>query len=222
MNAKYLVVLANQEELSRVSEIYHVDADTQESYYYGFWVDRMEETSIDEGIFAQDLDDTIDSFSAEIGQYAQRLTGYAAYRDRRESMENEEAMYGGLLFIGIFFGSIFLVCLLIIMYYKQITEGFEDQKNFDIMQNVGMGDEEIRSTIRKQIRMVFGLPLIGALCHTAVGMQMVYILLGAIGFFETSLLIACTLGGCLVFALVYSICYKRTSMAYYRIVRKME
>ena len=90
------------------------------------------------------------------------------------------------------------------------------------MQNVGMGDEEIRSTIRKQIRMVFGLPLIGALCHTAVGMQMVYILLGAIGFFETSLLIACTLGGCLVFALVYSICYKRTSMAYYRIVRKME
>lgn len=222
MNAKYLVVLANQEELSRVSEIYHVDADTQESYYYGFWVDRMEETSMDEGIFAQDLDDTIDSFSAEIGQYAQRLTGYAAYRDRRESMENQEAMYGGLLFIGIFFGSIFLVCLLIIMYYKQITEGFEDQKNFDIMQNVGMGDEEIRSTIRKQIRMVFGLPLIGALCHTAVGMQMVYILLGAIGFFETRLLIACTLGGCLVFALVYSICYKRTSMAYYRIVRKME
>lgn len=79
------------------------------------------------------------------------------------------------------------------MYYKQITEGFEDQKNFEIMQKVGMDEREIRRTVRKQISIVFGLPLIGAILHTAVGMNMVYMLLGAIGFFETPLLIGCTI-----------------------------
>lgn len=208
----------------RVSAVYHVDGSTQESYYYGFWLDTAAgEGSMEEGIIRDESgrDEMIDEFSLEIEQYAAALPGFAEYRDRRENMMFQESMYGGLLFIGIFFGAIFLICLLIIMYYKQITEGFEDQNNFEIMQKVGMGDREIRRTIRKQISMVFGLPLLGALCHTAVGMRMVYMLLGAIGFFETGLLIACTLGGCLVFAAVYSICYKRTSMTYYRIVRKM-
>ena len=83
-------------------------------------------------------------------------------------------MYGGLLFIGVFYGAIFLICLLIIMYYKQITEGFEDQKNFQVMQKVGMSDREIRCTIKRQVSTVFGLPLLGAILHTAVGMRMVY------------------------------------------------
>ena len=69
--------------------------------------------------------------------------------------------------------------------------------------------------------MVFILPLMGAVLHTAVGMQMVYMLMGAIGFFEKGLLAACTLGGCMVFAIVYILSYRRTSSAYYRIVRKM-
>ncbi len=219
MNTIYLVVLADEEELRRVSALYQVDSAARMSYYYGFWLDNGgEDVSLAEELSGEEA---IDGFSAEIEQYAGTLPGFARYLDRRENMEIQESTYGGLLFIGIFFGSIFLICLLIIMYYKQITEGFEDQKNFEIMQKVGMGDEEIRRTIRKQISMVFGLPLIGALCHTAVGMRMVYMLLGAIGFFETGLLIACSVGGCLIFALVYSICYKRTSMAYYRIVRMM-
>lgn len=219
LNTVYLVVLADAEELRRVSAAYHVDSAAQMSYYYGFWLDTAEENiPAGEGLSEKEV---IDGFSTEIRQYASMLPGFAEYRDRRENMEIDESMYGGLLFIGIFFGSIFLICLLIIMYYKQITEGFEDQTNFEIMQKVGMGDEEIRRTIRKQISMVFGLPLLGALCHTAVGMRMVYMLLGAIGFFETGLLIACSVGGCLIFALVYSICYRRTSMAYYRIVRMM-
>lgn len=225
MDTVYLIVFANAEELRRVSTAYHVDSAAQMSYYYGFWLDLAEgdipmgeNISQGEGLSEKEV---IDGFSSDIEQYASTLPGFAEYRDRRENMEIQESMYGGLLFIGIFFGSIFLICLLIIMYYKQITEGFEDQTNFEIMQKVGMGDEEIRRTIRKQISMVFGLPLAGALCHTVVGMRMVYMLLGAIGFFETGLLIACSVGGCLIFALVYSICYKRTSMAYYRIVRMM-
>lgn len=235
MDCDCIVVVADEAELARVSSVYNMDAKAQRSYYYGFWLDLREEPDAagnSEGKeehmtgepSAEDKpsqDELIDGFSTEIQRYTATLPGFAQYIDHREQMSREESMYGGLLFIGIFFGAIFLICLLIIMYYKQITEGFEDQNNFEIMQKVGMGDREIRRTIRKQISMVFGLPLVGALCHTAVGMRMVSMLLGAIGFFETKLLIICTLGGCLVFALVYSICYKRTSMAYYRIVRKM-
>lgn len=204
----YCIVFADREQLHGVSEMFNMNSYEQMSYQYGFCPEGRKED--------------IDAFSRELETYVSALPEFAEYVDHREWMEEQESMYGGLLFIGIFFGSIFLICLLIIMYYKQLTEGFEDQKNFEIMQQVGMGDMEIRRTIRKQINTVFGLPLLGALCHTAVGMRMVYMLMGAIGFFETGLLIACSVGGCLVFALVYSLSYRRTSTAYYRIVRKME
>ncbi|MCR2050234.1 FtsX-like permease family protein [Acetatifactor muris] len=204
----YCIVFADQAQLQEVSSLFGINSLEQMSYQYGF---------CPEGRKAD-----IDAFSRELETQVSALPDFAEYVDRRQWMEEQESMYGGLLFIGIFFGAIFLICLLIIMYYKQITEGFEDQKNFEIMQQVGMGDGEIRRTIRKQISMVFGLPLLGAMCHTAVGMRMVYMLMGAIGFFETGLLMACSVGGCLVFALVYSLSYRRTSTAYYRIVRKME
>lgn len=203
----YTVVFSDEEQIRQVSALFGVDSTNSVSYFYGF---QPEGTEGDK-----------DLFSRELEQYVSGQPGFAHYKDHREQMSDQESMYGGLLFIGIFFGAIFLICLLIIMYYKQITEGFEDQKNFEVMQKVGMSDGEIRRTIRKQISMVFGLPLLGAICHTAVGMRMVYMLLGSIGFFEKTLLIACTAGGCLVFAVLYSLSYRRTSMAYYRIVRHM-
>lgn len=202
----YLVVFADREELRRAASGYGADAYGG-TWYYGFQPEGEAEA--------------LDAFSGELGRYAASLSGFAGYEDHREQEKLDEGLYGGLLFVGIFFGSIFLICLLIIMYYKQITEGFEDQKNFEIMQKVGMGDEEIRRTIRKQISMVFGLPLAGAILHTAVGMRMVYMHLGSIGFFEKMLLIGCTGAGCLVFALVYGFSYRRSSMAYYRIVRHL-
>ncbi len=203
----YVVVFADREELDQVSQIYGVDGYESRSYLYGFLPEGVQEN--------------IDNFSRELEAYVNGLKGFAQYKDYRELMKERESMYGGLLFIGIFFGAIFLICLLIIMYYKQITEGVEDQKNFDIMQKVGMGDREIRRTIKKQISMVFILPLLGAICHSAIGAKMVYVLLGSIGFFEKELLNVCALGICLVFAVVYILSYRRTSIAYYRIVRKM-
>ncbi len=203
----YLIVFANREDLDKVCQIYAMDGFQNISYLYGFLPKGTQEN--------------LDHFSQELEAYVSGLAGFAQYVDHRDNMKEQESMYGGLLFIGIFFGSIFLICLLIIMYYKQITEGYEDQKNFEIMQKVGMGDGEIRRTIKKQIRMVFILPLIGAVLHTAAGMQMVYMLMGAIGFFEKELLAVCTLSGCMVFAIVYSLSYRRTSMAYYRIVKHM-
>lgn len=203
----YLIVLADKEQVRQAAAAFGMDSETAHSYYYGF---RLTGEEAD-----------MDTFSADFEKQLAGQTGFAQYADHRERMSELESMYGGLLFIGIFFGSIFLICLLIILYYKQIAEGFEDRRNFEVMQQVGMSDGEIRHTIRTQISMVFGFPLVGAILHTAVGMRMVYMLLGAIGFFELPLLTACSAAGCMVFAIVYCLSYKRTSMAYYRIVKQM-
>lgn len=141
-----------------------------------------------------------------------------SYKDGLEGRSILRTMYGGLLFIGILFGTVFFICLLLIMYYKQISEGYEDRGNFEIMQKVGMSDYEIRRTVHKQILLVFFLPLAGAIMHTIAGMFMVNNLMAALQMFDSGLIVTCTAGVLLVFVAVYCISYLRTARAYYKIV----
>lgn len=127
-------------------------------------------------------------------------------------------MYGGLLFIGILFGTVFFMCLLLIMYYKQISEGYEDRGSYEIMQKVGMSDHEIRRTIHKQILLVFFLPLTGAVLHTMAGMFMVNNLMSALQLFDSRLIVTCTAAVLFVFMVIYCISYLRTARTYYKIV----
>ena len=129
-------------------------------------------------------------------------------------------MYGGLLFIGVLFSIVFLMCLLLIMYYKQIAEGYEDQGAFEIMQKVGMSDREIRGTIRRQILLVFFVPVLGAVMHTCAGLAMVGKLFEVLGFFDAVLLKMCTAGIILVFAGIYGGSYVATAKTYYGIVSR--
>jgi putative ABC transport system permease protein len=161
------------------------------------------------------------SFIEKMLELSKGYSSFLSYDDNVADKKDMEAMYGGLLFIGIFFGSIFLMCLLIIMYYKQITEGFEDQKNFDIMQKVGMSDVEVKRTIKKQVLQVFFIPLAGAILHTAMGMFMVINLMAALNFFQTTLILICSIIVCLVFVIIYGLCYNSTAKAYYKIVKRM-
>ena len=202
----YLIVFANPGECSRAAAVFGIGEEQK--------IFQISCTPKGE-------DADVDAFIKAVQDALAESAGYAGCGDYREDIDAGESMYGGLMFIGIFFGSIFLICLLIIMYYKQITEGFEDQKNFEIMQKVGMSDEEIRKTIKSQVRLVFALPLAGAVLHTVIGMNMVVMMMGAIKNYEVRVMMICTAAVCTVFALVYSICYKRTSAAYYRIVKKM-
>lgn len=142
----------------------------------------------------------------------------AALADGVESQQIICSMNGGLLFIGILFGMVFFMCLLLVMYYKQLSEGYEDQGSFSIMQKVGMGEDEIRSTVRRQMLMIFALPLLTALLHSAVGICMVDLLMGVLQMFDTALLVRCGVGVALGFTVVYVISYAATSKAYYRIV----
>lgn len=154
-----------------------------------------------------------------LNEKAKALAGFDTAKNIFEFGEETRAMNGGLLFMGIFFGLIFTVCLVIMMYYKQITEGYEDKYNFTIMQKVGMSDDEVRRTIIRQIILVFFTPLIVAVIHTIVGMQVVSKLMAVLFIHSSQLMILATVGISLIFTIVYIVSYSITSRAYYRIVR---
>jgi putative ABC transport system permease protein len=156
-----------------------------------------------------------------IAAWSQQQPGYNSVINGIEGRLNTSSMNGGLLFIGVFFSIIFTMCLVLIMYYKQISEGYDDREGFDIMQKVGMSDTEVRATIKKQILMVFFLPLLIALLHTMAGFSMISSLLGTLYLFDTRLIILCGLTVAALFAVIYGLSYSITSRTYYRIVKKM-
>lgn len=127
-------------------------------------------------------------------------------------------LYGGLLFLGILLGIVFIFAAVLIIYYKQVSEGYEDQARFDIMQKVGMTKKEIRKSINSQILTVFFLPLLTAGIHLAFAFPLIKKLLLIFSLTNTSLLIGVTLACYLIFALFYVIVYRLTSGAYYSIV----
>lgn len=161
-----------------------------------------------------------DAFIEEWSVWCQGQQDFLRLENGLEGRIEDRSMNGGLLFIGMVFGILFFTCLLLIMYFKQVTEGYEDQNNFAIMQKVGMSDSEIKGTIRRQILLVFFLPLAGAFLHTAAGLVMVNGLLAALRFFDTGLLIRCCAGVAAVVSMLYVGSYLMTARTYYSIVRK--
>ena len=127
---------------------------------------------------------------------------------------------GGFLFLGIFLGTIFLMATVLIIYYKQISEGYEDKARFEIMQKVGLSREEVRAAIRGQVLMVFFLPILVAAVHIAFDFNMVEKLLTLFYLHDTALTALCTLGTLLVFFLVYGAVYLLTARTYYKIVER--
>ena len=139
---------------------------------------------------------------------------------RQQEYESYYADNGSLLFIGIFLGSLFLMGTAMIIYYKQISEGYEDQKRFEIMQKVGLSRREVRSSVRRQILMVFFLPLLMAMLHITMAFPMIRRLLLLFGMTNTKLFIGCTAGTVLLFAVVYGLIYLMTARSYYHIVER--
>ena len=170
-------------------------------------------------ILTEGSDEAKTGFINELSTWAQMQTGFTSLDNGIDGRTMNISMQGGLLFIGIIFGLVFFMCLLLIMYYKQISEGYEDQSSFAIMQKVGISDKEIKSTVHKQILMVFFIPLGASLLHTAAGMFMVKGLLGSLRFFNTLLLFKCCMVVSVLFLAVYGISYLMTAKTYYKIVR---
>ncbi len=126
-------------------------------------------------------------------------------------------IYGSLFFIGIFLGALFLITTVLIIYYKQISEGYEDRERFIIMQKVGMGEKEVKSVIRSQVLLVFFLPILLAVVHVCFAFGIIKKLLIIMEFTNVPLFILCTIATVAVFVIVYGIVYSLTAKAYYRI-----
>lgn len=155
----------------------------------------------------------VSSLSESVKLYSGRAEG-------RESVKQTFLMvYGSLFFIGLFLGSLFILGTVLIIYYKQISEGYDDKERFAIMSKVGLDRQEIKRTIRYQVLSVFFLPLLMAVCHIAAAFPVISKLLAIFNMTNVPLYALCTAATILVFGLCYALIYTLTARTYYKIVR---
>lgn len=137
---------------------------------------------------------------------------------RQSDLDEFYQIYGGFLFLGLFLGILFLMITVLIIFYKQISEGYDDKERFSIMEKVGMSNDEVKATIRSQVKTVFFLPILMAAVHVGMAFPMIKRLLSLFGLSNTALFAGCMAGTILVFALIYLLVFLKTSKTYYKIV----
>ncbi len=143
-------------------------------------------------------------------------------QDRATAHSNFYALYGGLLFLGVMLGIVFILAAILIIYYKQISEGYEDQSRFDIMKKVGMTAKEIKQSINSQILTVFFMPILAAGVHFLFAFPFIKKILEIFSVTNTPLLITTSIACYVLFGLLYLIIYRVTSKSYFSIVNDMK
>ncbi len=138
---------------------------------------------------------------------------------RQSSEESFYQLYGGFLFMGVFVGFLFLMGTVLIIYYKQISEGYDDRERFQIMRKVGMSQKEVKRTIHSQVLTVFFLPLGAAVVHLAVAFPVLTKLMRTLNLANVKLEAVCTIGTVCIFTVFYVLVFMITSREYYRIVK---
>ena len=138
---------------------------------------------------------------------------------RVERHSNVIQLYGGLFFLGAFLGTLFVIATVLMIYYKQISEGYEDAERFTIMQKVGMSQSAVRHTVRRQILLVFFLPLAVALCHVMGSLHMVTLMLSIFGLTDVPFIASCTVVSAAAVAGLYLLFYQKTASTYFKLVR---
>lgn len=217
--AKLTAVVVTEEDFQKIDEMQRsVYGENASDPIASIWVDVpggvVEET---------EALDTLQVCIQEMREDGTLGENSSVYLDtKRATSQNLHAMSGGFLFLGILLGAVFLLGTAIIIYYKQMSEGYEDKDRFQIMRKVGMSSREVKSSIHRQILMVFFLPLLMAVLHISVAFPMVKRLLLLFGLENTALFAICTVGTILLFALVYAVLYMLTARAYYRILESRE
>ena len=194
------------EELYALQKEALSDGASEIQYYYGFNSDADEET--------------------QRAFYRTLLEDYAGHgyegtiESKADSRSEFVGLYGGFFFIGIFLGILFIMATVLIIYYKQISEGYDDKQRYEIMQKVGMTHQEIKNSIHSQVLTVFFLPLIVAGIHIAVAFPIITKLLALLNLLNVQLFLTCTVVCYVVFAVMYLLIYLLTARTYYKIVSK--
>ncbi|MCI9083217.1 MAG: ABC transporter permease [Lachnospiraceae bacterium] len=207
----YFVVVKDEKVLQEIYELeksVYKERASQIVYVTALDVKGEEEQEI---AFGKHVSELLAAGTAE-GEIDVRVETRAEYRD------SFMMFCGGFLFLGIFLGFVFLMATTLIIYYKQVSEGYEDKARFEIMQKVGMSKKEVRSSIRSQILKVFFLPLVMACIHLLAAFPMINRLIFLFGMADMPLFAICTVGTVGVFALIYAVVYGITARSYYKIV----
>ncbi|HAR85811.1 MAG TPA: cell division protein FtsX [Clostridium sp.] len=202
----YFIIVPDEKTIEKIySSSTQADMKIEDlSYYFAFDTDDNAEKEID--------------LTNEINSKIKQLSLDARCEGLEESRESAFSLYGGLFFLGIFLGALFIMATVLIIYYKQISEGYDDKERFEIMQKVGMSKEEIKKSIGNQVLMVFFLPLVTAIIHIAFAFKVIVKLFEVLAFTNVTLFVICTAGTISVFAIFYAIVYFLTSRVYYKIV----
>ena len=155
-------------------------------------------------------------------QYAQSFEGTPRLMvsDYYTAIEDGYGFYGGLLFLGAFFSVLFLAVAVLILYFKQVTEGYEDKERFAILQKVGMDDQQVKKTINAQVLWVFFLPLAATTLHMLFASKIMAQMLKSFMLYDWGLVLTCIGGSLVAFTLLYFVIYRVTARTYYRIVRR--
>ena len=207
MDVSFIVV--NQQQIKDLVKLYDKENDQKEyKMYIGVNADIESEKQI--------------KLSDQIYKNIEKVEGmhYGALSYGCIASDKDEflSVYGGLFFLGIFLGTLFTMAMILIIYYKQISEGYDDKRRFEIMQKVGMSKKEVKKSIQSQVKTVFFIPLVTAVIHLAFAFSMIRKLLSVLNLTNVTLFIICTLVTVLVFTILYAVVYALTAKTYYKIV----
>lgn len=164
------------------------------------------------------IDNVVKKYFKENKNDKKEISSYWV-ESRQENEQNFYLLYGGLFFLGIFLGTMFLIVTVMIIFYKQITEGYDDRERYQILEKVGMSSREVKDTIKSQIRIVFVLPIFAAAVHVTAAFPMVNRILKMLNLNNEKLFAGCLAATIIVFAVIYYLVFKVTSRAYYKIVK---
>lgn len=164
------------------------------------------------------IDNAVKKYFKENKNDKKEISSYWV-ESRQENEQNFYLLYGGLFFLGIFLGTMFLIVMVMIIFYKQITEGYDDRERYQILEKVGMSSREVKDTIKSQIRIVFVLPIFAAAVHVTAAFPMVNRILKMLNLNNEKLFAGCLAATIIVFAVIYYLVFKVTSRTYYKIVK---
>ncbi|MDU2759803.1 MAG: ABC transporter permease [Streptococcus mitis] len=188
------------------------DSAIYNQLYGGMNVNISEEEQLK---VAEEYENYLNQFNAQLNTEGSYVYG----SNLADASAQMSALFGGVFFIGIFLSIIFMVGTVLVIYYKQISEGYEDRERFIILQKVGLDQKQIKQTINKQVLTVFFLPLLFAFIHLAFAYHMLSLILKVIGVIDTNMMLIVTLSICAIFLIAYVLIFMITSRSYRKIVQ---
>ena len=201
--ASLFLVVADQETVEKIADL---EADRTTRQF-----------RVQMNLPGEDYDGKLAQTERLVSDLSRRDDG-VGFTSKQDQAREYYAMYGGFLFLGIFLGILFLLATVLIIYYKQISEGYEDQRRYLIMRQVGMNRREINASIHSQILLVFFLPLGAAGLHVLMAFPMLSKMMELFNLHDIKLFALCTAGTLAVFCLIYALVFAWTARAYSRLV----